>query len=48
MERIPQNYAGFGFAYKARPAAHIEIRVGNDWGKLFTWRFLRGKRRPNF
>ncbi|MEN8690650.1 MAG: hypothetical protein AB1Z20_11140, partial [Desulfobacterales bacterium] len=25
---IPQDCAGFGFVYKAHPAAHIEIRVG--------------------
>ena len=25
---FPQDSAGFGFAYKAHPAAHIEIRVG--------------------
>jgi hypothetical protein len=28
QEIIPQDCAGFGFAYKAHPAAHIEIRVG--------------------
>jgi hypothetical protein len=28
QEIIPQDCAGFGFVYKARPAAHIEIHVG--------------------
>jgi len=27
-EIMPQDGAGFGFVYKAQPAAHIEIRVG--------------------
>ena len=27
-EIIPQDCAGFGFEYKAHPAAHIEIRFG--------------------
>jgi len=34
---IPLDCAGFGLAYKAHPAAHIEIRVGGcnavDWPK---------------
>ena len=28
QEITPQDCAGFGFVYKAHPAAHIEIRAG--------------------
>jgi hypothetical protein len=28
VRKISQDSAGFGFVYKAHPAAHIEIRVG--------------------